>query len=358
MSQKRILILVDCLSSGGAEKSAATLSHLLHHEQEYQVYMMTIRDEVVYNYSGILINIGTNKSKFKPIKQWQKLLHIKKEVSRLQPIYIIDFRMRNRKLMEFMLYQYVFRFYNMIYTVRNHHIPYHLPSGNFFKKVYRKATVVGVSKAISKTMKTQYGIDNVHYIPNAVDKTILEQKAAEKTIEGNYIIAVGRLNNKVKQFDKLIKTYASSKLPNVGIQLKILGDGTDKSSLQRLIKELGLADKVELIGFVNNPYSYMKNAKFLVLCSVHEGFPRVILEALTLKTPVVSFNCKSGPSEMIQSGNNGILVEDQNFEALKDTIDELANNSELLQKMKTYTNSHLEKYSPESHINYWKQLLK
>ena len=66
-----------------------------------------------------------------------------------------------------------------------------------------------------------------------------------------------------------------------------------------------------------NPYDYIKQCKFLVLCSKFEGMPLVILETLTLGKPVISFNCKSGPSELITDKENGLLVKDQDFYELE-----------------------------------------
>ncbi len=72
--------------------------------------------------------------------------------------------------------------------------------------------------------------------------------------------------------------------------------------------------------YQNNPYKYLRNAKFFVLSSENEGLPNLILEALACETPVVSFDCLSGPSEMIFHKQNGLLVENQNVQKLTEAM--------------------------------------
>jgi glycosyltransferase involved in cell wall biosynthesis len=79
----------------------------------------------------------------------------------------------------------------------------------------------------------------------------------------------------------------------------ILGTGEEQTLLENRIANLNLEDKVHLLGFKENVWDYISNAKFLVLSSQYEGFPMTILEALSLGIPVISFDCESGPNEMI-----------------------------------------------------------
>ena len=124
-------------------------------------------------------------------------------------------------------------------------------------------------------------------------------------------------------------SYANSDLPESNVNLILLGDGNRKSHLKNICKDLNILDKVHFLGYQDNPYKYLKKSKFLVLSSKNEGMPNVILEALACEVPVISFDCLSGPSEMILNKNNGLLVENQNIEKLTDAMNLFIDDNEL-----------------------------
>jgi N-acetylgalactosamine-N,N'-diacetylbacillosaminyl-diphospho-undecaprenol 4-alpha-N-acetylgalactosaminyltransferase len=353
----KITIIVDCLANGGAEKAASALSCLLS-KAAYRVTIIALRDDIVYNYCGVLINLGTDNSSIKVVKQFQKTLKLRSALQKIKPHYIIDFRLRNRFDMEFVLYLSVFKKYQMVYTMHSFNINYHIPKGNFFIKVYNKSIVTAVSKNIKLKLEEAYGITNVHYIPNPVNQKHIKETAENETINEDFILAVGRLYNPIKQFDKLIDTYLKSHLPPKNIKLYILGDGDDRQQLQAQINGLNVQHLIKLFGFVKNPYAYIKAARYLVLCSKYEGYPMVILEALALNTPVVAFDCQSGPSEMIAHNVNGLLIEDQNFEALLTAMNYLLKNNTILDEMRTNTQKNTPLFSEKDHLKYWGAILK
>ena len=356
-SSKKICIVVDCLSKGGAEKAAGVLSQILYDQDVYDITIISLKDDISYPYSGKLINLGINESRIKIIKQVQKFFRLKKHIKQLNSDYIIDYRTRCRIIMEGLLHLFVWESKKMIFTIHNYHIGWHLPKGLFFINYYKKGKIIGVSQSIKTILQDSYGFNNVTYIPNTVNEEHIKSLAKEKEIKDTFIIAIGRLRNDVKQFDKLILAYSKTSLAKQGIKLYILGDGADKENLKNLVKKLKLEDHVVLFGFVENPYPYLSQALFKVLCSKVEGLPMVILEALTLNTPVISFDCNSGPSEMIDHNVNGILVPDQDFEELKKAIEYLANNKGVLNSFKQNTSSNIEFYSKENHYKKWKPLL-
>jgi glycosyltransferase involved in cell wall biosynthesis len=120
------------------------------------------------------------------------------------------------------------------------------------------------------------------------------------------ILAVGRLE-KQKDFPTLIHAFARIR-KQYPVRLMILGEGNEHSSLESLVQKLGVAEDVIFPGFVANPYAYMAQARVLVLSSAWEGFGNVLVEAMAAGTPVVSTDCKSGPSEILANGQYGKLV--------------------------------------------------
>lgn len=356
--KRKVCLIVDCLSVGGAERAAARLSIKLA-EHNYDVSIISVRDKITYVFKGSLYNLGINESRLKLKKQFYKFLAFRKAYKIIDADVYIDFRMRNRFFMEWLLHVLVFDMKKMIMTVHHFNIAYHIPKGNFFKKEYSKVkSIVGVSKEVVKALNDYHDFGNVKYIPNFINKELLiSTNNANQEISENAILAIGRLNNEVKQFDKLILSFKNTKAFKEGGTLIILGDGKDKEKLKQLIELNKLGDCVHLLGFVNNPYDYMKRCKFLVLCSKFEGMPLVILETLAMGTPVVSFNCKSGPSEMIVNGENGILVEDQNFDAITKAMNKMIVDSNFYQRCKANASKSVNKFSEENVFKKWIELI-
>ena len=94
----------------------------------------------------------------------------------------------------------------------------------------------------------------------------------------------------------------------VDARLVILGEGDDRSRLEGLIDKLGLKDDSALLGFMDNPFSFMKHADLFVLASHFEGLPNVLIQALALGLPVVATNSPGGVSELLADGKYGRLV--------------------------------------------------
>ena len=106
----------------------------------------------------------------------------------------------------------------------------------------------------------------------------------------------------------------------------ILGEGEQRSELEELINSLDLKNNVKLLGFVDNPYAWMSHAAVFVLSSINEGFGNVIVEAMACGTPIVSTDCPSGPSEILEKGLWGDLVPPGNADLLAQAIINTVNN--------------------------------
>lgn len=132
------------------------------------------------------------------------------------------------------------------------------------------------------------------------------------------ILGVGKLEAQ-KNFPNLIRAFAKIRAVREA-RLIILGWGPNRSQLEDLVKELNLEDDVDLPGYVQNPYPYMAHASVFALSSAWEGLPTVLIEAMALKTPVVSTDCESGPSEILAGGKYGHLVPVNDSKALADAI--------------------------------------
>ncbi len=136
----------------------------------------------------------------------------------------------------------------------------------------------------------------------------------------NYILCVGRLHLQ-KAFDVAIRCFSKISCKYPDLKLFIAGKGDLEDYLKKLALNLNIHNKVNFIGYTENIQSLYENAKFTLLTSVVEGFPNVLLESIAVGTPVVAFDCPSGPSEIIQEGVNGFLVRNKDENALVSSMD-------------------------------------
>ena len=176
-------------------------------------------------------------------------------------------------------------------------------------------------------------------IHNPID---LEKIKAISPIEGFFdaskfnMVTLGRLDIG-KNHIMLIK--ALHKLQNPQLKLYILGSGDMQEELENLINKLDVNAQVKLVGFDPNPYKYLKAADLFVFGSNHEGFPNVLLEAMACGLPILSTNCQSGPSEIMelkQPKDNDIMLTDYGILTPIKHVDAMAKGMDYFVKHKTY----------------------
>ena len=222
------------------------------------------------------------------------------------------------------------------------------------------AETTGIFKLIflENLVVKSHGFKNITTIYNPVVNYSNEILEVSFNLPQKFNLYFGRINDKVKNISLLIDGYNQSKLAKNNIKLVVLGDGPDVLKLQQYAKKLQLSDFIDFRPFVPNPSAIIKNAIFSVLTSQYEGFPMVLIESLSFGIPVVSVDCKSGPSEVINHKKNGLLVDNHNPIALADAFNEFIENKKLYNHCKEQAKQSVEKFSADIISKSWLNLLK
>lgn len=175
--------------------------------------------------------------------------------------------------------------------------------------------VVGVSAEISESFRSRliFPGPEVTSIPNPVDVEQIQRKAGRSVShpwldsEVPCLLAAARLEP-VKDYPTLLRAFESV-VRERDARLLILGDGSRRPDLEELARDLSVDEYVEFLGYVENPYRYMRRADLFVLSSRSEGLPTVVIEALACGCPVVSTDCSAGLREILDDDRFGTLVD-------------------------------------------------
>jgi len=192
--------------------------------------------------------------------------------------------------------------------------------------LWRADGIISVSQGIAEELRALIP-ERAHRKVAVVDNPVLDDSIFEMSLQPvqdpwlidkslPLIVASGRLSRQ-KGFDVLLEAFSilRKRLPS---RLAILGDGELQDRLMEQIKSLSLEQEARIVGYVDNPYPYYRNADVFVLSSRWEGQPLVLIEVLALGTKIVATDCRTGPSEILRGGERGLLVPLEDAEALAD----------------------------------------
>jgi len=359
MSPKKIALIGYRLNRGGAERVMASLSNFFH-SKGLNVHIIIILDDIKYSHSGTVVNLGKLKNKHNGIlNKVKRFLYLKKYLKQQKFDFIIDFRFRIKPIQELIIAKWLYNT-KTIYTVHSSKLENYMPAFSpLARLIYGKSfCVISITNAMQNMIEQRHQLRNVKTINNPIDSEQIQKKVVDEiNLDFEYIIGVGEYDTDIKQFDILITTYAKSILPKKETHLVILGTGKNKDYLLSIARENNVERFVHLLGFKENPYKYISKAKFLVLTSKYEGFPMAIVESLACSTPVLSFDCPTGPREIIIHKENGLLVENQNTSKLIDSMNLFIENEALYNHCKKQALSSVNKFSIDRIGKQWLDLM-
>lgn len=328
--KETVFLVINSFYGGGAEHAASRLSK----EWNKRYHLVNISFQPAnaddYDFYGEIIYINSNsKIWIKRIKEYAR--QIDELAYKYQPVSIISF-LNNPSLALCMTECQCTK----IISIRNY-LPRMYSGMKLFlwryliKKYFKRADyVVSVSKLLSQTMHTEYGIDKSKcitiYNPYDIEEIKNKKKDPLDSISDLFyrkhlvISNVAHLCVAKGQYHLIRITRELKKsYPNIGLVLV----GKDKGSRERLMelaRKCDVEENVLFAGHQSNPYKYIENSRCFVLPSLWEGFPNALVEAMICGKPVIAFDCKSGPNEILTDSDKsyGVLLSDDTTEWLNE----------------------------------------
>lgn len=330
MKKKSVTLLISSLGGGGAERVCATIASALA-QRGWNVTLLTLNAKKMTLASDLnervkLKNLGVDKARSAifPLVRYLKQFDVERLVVfsyELTPIAAIArYFMRRPPVL-------IARNINSITRKLATEKSLWLKSvvlplvGFFYTRVDLIINQCEAMRADLLTYKPSLE-SNSAFIYNPVNEGIRKQGEAmlsNNVPRENYILCVGRLVEQ-KSLHYAISAFAQVVKNHPSLRLKIIGTGPLEAALKDLAVQLDVMDNVDFEGFKSNVADYYAKAQLTLLSSTYEGFPNVLLESLALGTPVVSFDCKSGPKEIISSSDAGELVKQGDVAELATSI--------------------------------------
>lgn len=343
---KKVALYIPSMNGGGAQRVMVTLANGLAQEeikvdlvlnQSTGPYMSDISDKV----NVITLNTSRALTSIVPLSRY---LRKEKPSTILSAMHYVNIITVVAKIISFTDVRVVLSEHNNLTASlnNNNRVVFNFIFLKLMSWAYKRSdAIVAVSDGVANDLSNRINIcrDMITTIYNPiVTPELLKSINSSEPLDHPWfqnstipvIIAVGRLTSQ-KNFTLLINAFTKV-INKIDANLFILGEGEMRSQLEDQIKHLNLQNKVELHGFVSNPYKWMSKSDLFVLSSKYEGFGNVLVEAMACGTPVISTNCPSGPSEILDNGKWGELVPINDIDTLSESIIRTLNNSNISTK--------------------------
>ena len=236
-----------------------------------------------------------------------------------------------------------------------------------YKKQYKKYDKI---LAICDTMRDEFieilGMDTnkVELVYNPINLEIIQKKSEnvnpkyENYLKEDYFLQVSRLTHQ-KQPEHLVDIYYKLKQLGIKEKLYFIGNGKKIELIKQKIKEYKLENDVILLGQIENPYPFFKNAKLFLHTAKYEGLPTVLLESLTFGVPVVAYDCPTGPKDILgKNSEYGELIPLNDKDTFVKKVYELMNNNTKYENYKRLSLMRANDFSMESNKLKLRELIK
>ena len=361
--KKKLLFLVSSMEGGGAERVAAMLCN--HWSKcGFDVTLMPtyskrgtckhVLDECVnLVFLADIVNSRTDSMYMKVIRTF----NLRRYIKETQPDYIVSF-LTNVNI-------------GAIISSLGLNIPVFAsertyPPFNNWPILYNILRRIFYPRATCIIMQTQDGMEWLeNAIPSAkgaiVENPVIHPLPIPKIRNSNLLttrkilLSVARLS-KEKNIDIIIQAFNEIKDKYLDWDLVILGEGSERNKLESIIKKNNLNNRIHLVGRTDDPDFWYKQASVFVMYSKFEGFPNALVEAMSYGLPVISSRCKTGPEDILNHQENGLLVELKSSpKKLEEAIEFMIDNPKLAMRMGETAKVVRENYTIQKISNKWFQ---
>ncbi len=332
--KKKIIFFMPSMEGGGVEKNLIILLNFLSNKLQNlnvisfdELFKKKISKKVIFK-SFIKKPLSVNKY----LKYLVCLALLIKEII-FKDVIVVSFQANIYCLI-------ICKILNKKIIVRSNSSPYGWTKNLFKNYIYsyfikKSDEVIVNSYDFKKQMKKKFNINSV-VIYNPINIAEVKNKAKQKINKNFYkknflnIINVGRLTD---QKNQIILLKAIKQIPNnIKLNLLIIGYGKNEKLLNNFIIENKMENRVSIIQEIDNSFKFISKFDLFILTSIYEGLPNVLLESLALKTPIISTDCPTGPSEILENGRFGTLFKVNDYKKLSTLILKFYRNKNLFIK--------------------------
>lgn len=366
-SPKRLVIFIHSMGGGGAERVTANLAnHWAGKGWDVTVVTLASRSLDFYEphlgVKRISLNLA-GESRTVATGLWQNLrrvMALRRVLRQIQPDIALGMMTAANVLLALAAFGLSFPAVGSVHT----HPP-QSPLSALWEWLRRRTygrlhTITALTSETARWLKTHTNAKRVIVIPNGIPwpLSVQEPKVKPETLcrpGRNILLAVGRLEA-VKGFDWLVDavTALAQKYPDW--DLVILGEGTLRTMIEQQVQRAGLDKRVFLPGLVGNVGAWYEHADLYVMSSRFEGFPNSLVEALAYGLPAVSFDCDTGPRDIIRHETDGLLVPVGDVAGLVAALDRLMGDTELHQRFAERAVEARERFALEKIATQWEAL--
>lgn len=353
----KLLFVISSLGCGGAERAMSELASYwartgcavtvvtLTNNDENDFYLL---DPAIHRLRPVVDAMPTNS---KVLRNLQRLSMLRRVIADVRPAAVVSF-IDVTNVMTLL----ATRGLRMRVIVSERTDPARNPTVGRLWRIGRKLTyqwadfVVGQTEAASEWLRRHCGARAI-VIPNALRE--LGDPAGPRE---QLVLSIGRLDA-LKGHDMVLRAFARTRKAFPDWRLHILGEGPERAALEGLIASLGLQGSAILQGAVSDVEGWLGRASIVAQGSRLEGFPNALLEAMGMGAAVISTDCRSGPGELIEHEQNGLLVPVDDAEAMTTGMLDLMGSADLRERLGLAAIAVRERFSERRVMALWGRLL-